>query len=203
MGGTLLRKAANGVGKEQVVFRSPLIYPMEWSPQAGVLTYFGPGPTSSMDLYALRMSPSGTASMTLLDSAAQEMWNRLSPNGQWMTYVSNESGNIEVYVQTFPTAQQRWAISNGGGSHPTWSRDGRELFFLGPDSTLFATPIETTPAFRAGIPRALFRTNTGPRGGADYAVSQDRLRVLVNSPVEHVSSHLVVVLNWSAVKGDH
>ena len=79
----------------------------------------------------------------------------ISPNGRWVAYISDESGQDEIYVQPFPEGGQRWLISTGGGIEPMWSRDGRELFYRN-GNQMMAVPTDTEPGFNAGTPRLLF-----------------------------------------------
>ncbi|MGH9651709.1 MAG: TolB family protein, partial [Terriglobales bacterium] len=65
-----------------------------------------------------------------LQSPAAEQVPRLSPNGKWLAYTSDESGRVEVYVTAFPGPGGKWQVSNGGGDIPQWSRDGKELYFV-------------------------------------------------------------------------
>ena len=81
----------------------------------------------------------------------------LSPDGQWVAYTSNESGTNEVYVRPFPEAGGgRWQVSNGGGSQPVWSPDGRELFFLDGQTRMVAARVQTRPTFAVGGLTTLF-----------------------------------------------
>ena len=80
---------------------------------------------------------------------------RLSPDGRWLAYTSNEPGRVEVFVQPFAGPGGRSQISTDGGTEPVWSRDGRELFYLNGDR-MMAVEITTAPTFRAGTPRLLF-----------------------------------------------
>lgn len=79
----------------------------------------------------------------------------ISPDGRWVAYVSDESGEPEVYVTSFPDAKGKWQISAGWGTNPVWARNGRELYYLKATS-LLAAPITTDPAFRAGAAKELF-----------------------------------------------
>lgn len=81
---------------------------------------------------------------------------RVSPDGQWIAYTSDESGQNEVYVCSFPDGKRGVRqISVRGGHSPLWSPDGHELFYRDADSVI-AVPVETAPVFKAGSPRALF-----------------------------------------------
>jgi Tol biopolymer transport system component len=119
---------------------------------------------------------------------------RLSPDGKWMAYVSNESGRDEVYVQGFPPPAGKWAISASGGTEPAWREDGQELFFLSADGMLMATEMKANAqVLRAGIPRPLFVA----RGANYFAATGDGKRFLVQaSPQERESDSINVVLNW-------
>jgi eukaryotic-like serine/threonine-protein kinase len=87
---------------------------------------------------------------------------RISPNGRWISYASNESGKYEVYVCPFPDVKNgKWQVSTSGGNHPLWSPDGRELFYNNGNATM-AVPVETDPQFRLnGSPTVLFRGTAG------------------------------------------
>ncbi len=80
----------------------------------------------------------------------------VSPDGRWLAYPSNQTGRFEVYVWPFPeTASGLWQVATNGGTEPVWSRDGRELFYLGPAEMMVAQ-VETEPAFNTGERRSLF-----------------------------------------------
>jgi eukaryotic-like serine/threonine-protein kinase len=138
-----------------------------------------------------------------LKTPAFEGGATFSPDGRWLAYTSNESGNYEVYVQPFPATGAKWQVSSGGGSLPVWARNGRELFFLDNNQRkLLATEISTQPAFSASKPRELFEfqrvTGIAPPSYAIYDVSPDGERFLVaqhnEPPPEPTPIH--VVLNW-------
>src|SRR5260370_10577081 len=72
---------------------------------------------------------------------------QISPDGKWVAYASDESGNWEIYVTTFPGAVGKWQVSRGGGTEPRWRGDGKQLFYLGPTGTLTAGPVSTLATF--------------------------------------------------------
>ncbi len=122
----------------------------------------------------------------------------ISPDGRWVAYNSTESGNTEVYVAAFPSFQQKRQISVGGGAQPQWRRDGRELYYLAPDSRLMAVDIQSSATLETGPARALFQTNINFQGqintfvpspdGQQFYVAEagaegrPELRVVMNSP---------------------
>src|SRR5207237_4740560 len=81
----------------------------------------------------------------------------LSPDGHWLAYQSDESGQNQIYVRPFPNVDTgRWQISTSGGTKPAWARNGRELFYLDNANAMTAVPVQTTPPFGAGTPKKLF-----------------------------------------------
>jgi serine/threonine-protein kinase len=137
----------------------------------------------------------------LLKTPFNELTADLSPDGRWLVYASNESGRTEIYARPFPDVQTtRVQISTAGGSRPLWSRDGREVFFMGPDGSMMAVPIRSITPFRAGNPLQLFK---GPYfaalNGRTYDVTADGQRFLAIKEAAAQASagqQLLVVENW-------
>ncbi len=122
----------------------------------------------------------------------------ISPDGRWLAYISDESGQSEIYVQPFPEAGQKVLISTGGGIEPMWSPDGRELFYRTVDQ-MMAVAIETEPRFSAGTPWQLYKgtysLDTGV-GHPRYVVSPDGQHFLMGKASEEEQGQIRVVLNW-------
>jgi hypothetical protein len=131
-----------------------------------------------------------------LDTEFNETNAKLSPNGQWLAFVSDESRLNEVYVQTFPEHGGKWQISTNGGNFPVWSRDGRELYLIGADNKMMAVEIKGSGAsFQAGVPKALF---TAPAPD-QYDVSKDgRFLVHVHINQNATGVPITVLKNWQA-----
>jgi Tol biopolymer transport system component len=128
---------------------------------------------------------------------------QFSPDGKWVAYASNETGNWEVYVTQFPAANGKWQVSNGGGSEPRWRRDGKELFFLSGEGKIMAMPVKAEASFETGSPVALFQTHMRqPISAQDvfsYAVTGDGQKFLINTKVDEPNTApLSVILNWSS-----
>ena len=127
-----------------------------------------------------------------------------SPDGRWIAYTTNESGQPNVYVQPFLRAGGKYQVSRDGGSHPVWRADGKELFYLGADATMMAVPIDATGQFEAGVPQALFhcQAHRYSTAGQVYAVTKDGKRFLVNArPQQSTVAPLTVVVNWQSALG--
>jgi serine/threonine-protein kinase len=121
----------------------------------------------------------------------------LSPDGRWLAYSSEESGNFEVLVRAFPGPGPRYQISNGGGQSPRWNPQGGELFFLARDSLMAVPLIPKGPALEQGRTRALFPFHY--RLGnfhAAYDVSPDGTWFVAAGSTGLPSANLRVVLNW-------
>jgi Tol biopolymer transport system component len=188
-----------GASADERVFRNPLqSFPQSWSRDGQYIAYVTIDPlTNSRDIWIV--PPTGERKpVPFLQSKFDEVQARISPNGRWMAYASNESGRVEVFVTRFPEANGKWPVSTNGGNFPVWRHDSRELYYRSPDGTLMAVPIAATDDFRAGTPVPLFRPRAALAAlgmGKFYDVSPEG-RFLINVFVERTSSPATVVLDW-------
>jgi len=123
---------------------------------------------------------------------------RLSPDGHWIAYATDESGRNEVYVQAFRGSGGRSQISADGGIEPVWARSGRELFYRNGDK-MMAVDVQTAPIFRAGAPHVLFVGQYARVvwGEADYDVSLDGQRFLmIKGETQSPPTELHLIVNW-------
>ncbi len=132
-------------------------------------------------------------------TSAYEGAPQVSPDGKWLTYVSNHSGQMEVYLRPLNSADgdRRWPVSSGGGLHPLWSRDGKHIFYR-VGQKLMAVEVTTLPEVRLGTPRTMFERQY--EFGANltfpnYSLSHDGRQFLMVKR-EVGSSHLTFVMNW-------
>jgi hypothetical protein len=132
-----------------------------------------------------------------LQTTFAETEGRFSPNGRWVAYESRESGDVEVYVASFPTPAIKRRVSANGGRSPRWHHEGRELFFLDRTNTLMAAAIEALPSgLNVGAAKALFETRPAH---PSWALSADSQRFLVNTaPDDSTTVPLTLFINWTA-----
>ena len=196
----LYLKELNGA-EERLTTSAVQSFPQSWSPDGRSLIYITVEPKTGRDLLSLPLS--GDRKPTpLLQSAYSEAYGRVSPDGRWLAYVSNESGPSGVFVTQFPVPEGKWQVSRGGASMPIWSRDGREIFYFAFDNTLTAVPVAAAATeFAAGTPVKLFMPKTVAFSsvgvGSFYDVAGDG-RFLINMLVERTSPPAAVILNWKA-----
>jgi serine/threonine protein kinase len=173
--------------------RSEIVeFPLDWTRDGKFAVYFRQDPKTGSDLWVLPMTGDRTPH-PIVNTPFKEADGRVSPDGRWMGYLSNESGRNEVYVTRFPTGGERWKVSTNGGERPTWRRDGRELFYR-EGSRLMAVPVSAGPEFVAGTPASLFeglRTD----GPLSYDAASDG-RFLVSRLVERAAAPLTIVTDW-------
>jgi serine/threonine-protein kinase len=186
----------DGAGTATLHFGGPeSAFPLSWSPDGKTLLYRVIKAGTGEDVWVY--SNTDRTSRPFLNGPANESSAVFSPDGQWVAYVSADSGRDQVYVRPFPGPGTRTQISIDGGVAPVWSRDGRELFFANSD-TLFATPVRLVPTFTSGKARRLF---SGPYNfneiTRNYDVAPDGRRfVVLPRRAESAPRQLELVLNW-------
>ena len=189
----------NGGDEAKPSFSSPYVtIAASVSPDGRVLVDRQSRPETGWDIVFRRGGDGGDVEV-YLDTAFDELHPLLSPDGRYLTYTSNESGRIEVFVDTFPNRSNKAQISNEGGTEPVWSRDGKELFYRN-QSSMMRVSVTTEPDFTASKPSQLFEDNFLMgfiRQTANYDVSPDGERFVMLEGVEGTrGSGISVVLNW-------
>lgn len=192
-----LRNIGSAVADQVLVNDNERKILSDWSPAGDYLVYATLNANTKLDLVALPMS-GDRKPIPLLHTQFNESEGRISPNGGWIAYVSDESGTQEVYVQRFPSLGDKRIVSIGGGVEPMWRRDGKELFYLSPDYSIVSVPFEPSEPPRIGQPTPLFRAPVNTSSTRNhYVVSPDGQRFLIN--VEDQSTYLspiTVMVNW-------
>jgi Tol biopolymer transport system component len=156
-------------------------------------------PKTKNDLWVLPLD-NDKKPVPFLSTKFNERQARFSPDGHWVAYTSDESGQDEVYVRSFSMnsagtaveAGGKWPISNGFGADPRWRGDGRELYYRSRGGGRLAVEIATNPAFRTGNPQPL-----GLLTFASWDSAADGRRFLSLANNSGPQSY-TVVLNWQA-----
>ena len=189
-----------GGGGEELLFKEKLsgVFPLGWSSDGKFIVYRKYGEKTGSDIGVLSLSDRQTHDY--LATPFDEFWAKLSPDGHWLAYQSNESGRTEIYVQSFPEPGRKVTVSQGGGTFPRWRADGKELYYVGAGDKLMAVPVATGANFTVGTPVALFDVGSYGRRENRYAydVSADGQKFLLLRPLEDNSLRpLTVVQNWT------
>ena len=195
-GSALFQKESSGAGEQDVLLRTGASqFATDWSADGRFILYQALQPGTNYDLWALPLE-GDRKPIVLVQSAFSEEDARLSPDGRWLAYTSDESGRPEVYVRPFLRPGGRELISTSGGWQPRWRRgDGKELFYLSPERRVMAVSVQSDPsAFRGSVPRVLFDE---PVSDGSYDVSRDGQRFLINTVLPEASSPLQIVVNWT------
>jgi len=196
-----------GTGQKELLIQSQSeeTFVSDTSPDGRYIVYQRKDAKTGWDIWALPRESNATP-IPVVQTDADERAARLSPDGRWVAFVSNNSGVFEIYVQPFPGPGRRWQVSTKGGDQPQWRPDGAELFYIAPDGRLMATSIKPAADHQSvdiGPPVPLFAAQIGGAGrpvlGADYVASVDGQRFLVNRLLRDTGgTPLRVVLNWGA-----
>ena len=190
-----LKPAVGGEVRELLPSQSTLQWSFDWSPDGRFLLYGDRHATTGWDLWVLPLDGKREP-FPFVRTRYEELGGAFSPDGRWVAYVSNETGQREVYVQRFPGPEDRRRVSTAGGSFPRWPRGGGELFYVTADDQVMAVPATSGASLELGTPVKLFRIEA--RSGMQFDVSADGRRFLVSAPVSGASSVPTVVLNWTA-----
>lgn len=192
-------RADGSSGAEALVVGKDHQYPASWSSDGSSLFLVEQNQTGVRDLLVLSPVAPGTPT-ALVATAARERAPMISPNGQLLAYVSNETGRDEVYVQRYPGMIRRVQVSTDGGAEPMWSPDGEELFYRNEDQMLVVSlTAEGTVKMR---PRVLFEGSfvwSGPSGHPSYDVSpggKGFVMLATDPTYELLPSELHVILDW-------
>jgi Tol biopolymer transport system component/DNA-binding winged helix-turn-helix (wHTH) protein len=145
----------------------------DWSRDGRYILYSLQHPDTKGDIWSLERQPEGWTARPFLQTPADERMPKLSPDGRYVAYVSDESGRPELYVQSFPSAAGKRAISSGGASQPRWRNNGRELFYV-EGNVLISVAMRTQPALSMGPATRLFAHSAFAVSlDANYDVSPD------------------------------
>jgi Tol biopolymer transport system component len=189
--------------------------PVSISPDGRYLTFDRMDQQTRTDAYVLPLA--GGAPVPLLRDRFDEGAARFSPDGHWLAYVSDESGQSQVYVQPFPGPGPKIQVSKDGGFDPMWRRSGGELYYRNDDKMIMVS-ISTSPSLRASAPQMLWQAPAQSWSGVglysegsgsscgmpsstaeNYDVTADGQKFLMvrDDDANVTSKQIVVVMNWA------
>jgi eukaryotic-like serine/threonine-protein kinase len=194
---------AAGGGPEQLLLATDIDKaPDDWSRDRRLIVFETFTATNKSDLWWLPLD-GDRKPVVYLQTPFNECHARLSPDGKWLAYASDETGRSEIYVQSFPTPGAKTLISTNGGDQPAWRRDGKELYYLSLDRKLMAVDVKLGATFESFTPKTLFQTRA-PNPGLSlfrnhFSPDPGGSRFLVAIvPDEQSTAPLVMVLNWTS-----
>jgi Tol biopolymer transport system component len=198
----IFRKSLVGSDPPSLLLESPIdVYVKSWSPDGKALVYVSyDGKEGAIRVLHPESDPKPEPLVRSGTGFRLEQ-PQISPDGRWLAYVANESGQFEVYVQPFRRPGERVRVSTEGGGQALWRGDGKELFYLSPGGKLMAVDVRPGAAsIEVGLPRPLFDVGQYQPDLFDYAPSADGQRFLVKVPVDDSPARQIhVVVNWPSL----
>jgi serine/threonine protein kinase/Tol biopolymer transport system component len=206
----LYQKLSNGAGvEERLLATDEQKGASSWSADGRFLLFNSVGPTTNADLWILSMEGERKPSV-FLKTPDREAYGVFSPDGKWIAYHSNETGQPEIYVRPFLSPDQAATaadtngevlVSTAGGVYAVWRLDGKELYYLNPEGAMMAAPIVATGnTIKVGTPVVLFPTHIvgggqDPNQPRQYDVAPDG-RFLINTILDSASAPITLLQNW-------
>jgi len=198
--GEIYVRPSSGQGDDTLIYTANAqIALTDWSSD-GRFIFFNvatPG-TGGFNIWSLDVH---TSSATVLLTGNWFEGARLSPDGKWLAFASYESGNGEIYIESFPAHSGRWMVSSdampGEASFPAWRNDGRELYYFR-GRTVVSVPVSGDAGFSVGKPQGLFTVSVTNASEGAFAVSADGQSILTNElpPADQSKIGARLIQNW-------
>jgi serine/threonine-protein kinase len=174
------------------------VVPLDWSPDGEQLVYQEPPSHVPPKIGVLRFSEG--KGRPWLTTPFSDEGGRLSPNGHWLAYATNQTGSFELWVRPFPGPGAPVRISSNGGRKPLWSQDGKEIFFENGPRLLSARVLAEEPDFRTAPPQILFEGGF-KRDDLDpdiryMDVAPDGRFLMVEAAEQPDSASMIVAPHW-------
>ncbi len=193
-------KPSDGSGEEKMVFdaKDIRVYLNQWSRDGKFLLVDHLTKNSQSDLLVIPLV-GDKVPWSYLESPRDEYESSLSPNGKWISYLTDESGSYQIYVRSFPEKEGKWQISTDVAEEPRWSPDGKILYYR-KSSQVMAVPVTTERTFSAGVPTVLIKNFPAQNvdSGISYDITSDGQYFVTTQPAKGISyKDISVVLNWT------
>ena len=195
-------KPFDGSGKEREIYSlSDRLFVDDWTRDGKYLLCEVLTKNNQTDVIVIPLEE-GKKPWTLLGTKFDEYNAKVSPNGKWVLYVSNESGSYQSYARQFSTDDNsgRWQISNDNGEEPIWSPDGKTIYYRANSSNIVAIPVTYTPTITFGIPQTICKNFPGMYTSSwiSYDITSDGKYFISTNPVSGEKyNNINIVLNWT------
>jgi len=201
-GRTAYRKGISDSGQGERIGEWRVQRFCDWSRDGRFLLYETSGPETRRDLWVAPVTPDGRLAegaqpRPYLQGPFAEWQGRFSPepNPRWVAYQSDETGQNEIYIASFPDARRKLQVTSGGGTFPQWGPEGRELFYISGDGMLTVINLRNgADGLEPSSPQRLFPLAASTYTESPFEVSPDGKRILVNQAERN--TQLDVVVNW-------
>jgi serine/threonine-protein kinase len=199
----LFSQAADGLGIVERLTDGPNAQnPTAVTPDGTRLLFTETAPKTGEDVMQLQLD--GTRRVTpLVQTPFTERNGVVSPDGRWLAYEANDSGQLEIYVRPFPAVNGgHRQVSTGGGTSPLWARSGQELFYVARSGALMRVGVERSQTWVSTLPATLIKEGYATLGsGRSYDISRDGQRFLMIKPSSGsdqatAPTGIIVVQNW-------
>jgi eukaryotic-like serine/threonine-protein kinase len=171
------------------------------SPDGRYLVFTKDAGSSDADIWYLDLTSKGEPA-PLIKAQGVQLWPRVSPDGQYVAYVSGETGSDEVYVKRFPSGEGKWQVSISGGYWPKWSPRGDRLYYVVGEA-IMEVDVSAKPSFSLGKPREVLKRQPlgwpilfGWPPGFDVSKDGQRFLVLQAEGGQKSATGFVVVESW-------
>ena len=196
----IYKRAANGLGEAELVYApdTNTVAISDFMPDGENIMVREIHDNADISIYSLK----DKASVRMVaNSSFNEAMGKVSPDGKYFAYTSNESGKYEIYVKRLDGTGGKWQISiNEGAWNPIWNGSGDELFYLTADYKVKSVRINTGTKFEADVPVELFESHPYYPNSITYPydVSADGQRFLISAKTKGSEpAEIIVVQNWA------
>lgn len=206
-GSNLYRKAVGAAAGDEMMMGSGTAAFVEDISPDGEWMVYGGATSTGLDILRIPLTRKGDPEPVVATPFFDGL-SKISPDGRFIAYESEQSGRREVFAQPFPKATTKWQVSTEGGRYVRWSSTGDQIYYLKDDGTLMSAPTRVEgDALVVGMPKPLFKADPifqGHRGSKidmPYDVKSDGQRFIVNERVAPAAqqSPISVVVNWTAL----
>jgi Tol biopolymer transport system component len=202
----LYRKSISGANQPELLVQGASAVPLDWSHDGKFLIYRTNAATGR-DIWAVPFIDGiKPEPFPVLAEPFQQDTARLSPDGKWLAYSSNESGSRELYIQSFlPPGSGgtvgKWQVSNTGGVNPVWRGDAKELYYSNPDGDIMVVGVHPQgTGLQLDGPKLLLKAGMDPAALHTFDATPDGQKFIVRLAPNGSATDVryTVVTNWQS-----